>query len=159
MSRSPLEKERSVVIKELEGKDEENEEDSDKEYEEEELEEQIFAYSEVDTEKLAEKDEVYGRWNYNSGTVKDIRSNKKKNQDYKLWSLNYLNLEEDTPISDLFDYYYENEIQTHEEYKIGSLDNVQQSKLKLLLNEYKDIYAQSLNELDLLAAHGRLLWY
>ncbi|CAG8795970.1 12109_t:CDS:2, partial [Gigaspora margarita] len=81
--------------------------------------------------------------------VKDIRSNNERKQGQEVWSMDYLSFssEEYTPISDLFDYYYENEVQANEEYRIGSLDKTQQCKLELLLNEYKDICARSLSKL------------
>ncbi|CAG8742926.1 6069_t:CDS:1, partial [Gigaspora rosea] len=52
------------------------------------------------------------------------------------------------PVSDLFDYYYEHdESLTEKKYQIGDLDEVQKNRLQIILNEYKDIYARSLNDL------------
>ncbi|CAG8476735.1 29487_t:CDS:2 [Gigaspora margarita] len=61
----------------------------------------------------------------------------------ELWPVTYLSsgLEEYQPISDLFDYYYEHEVQIGIEYKTGTLDETQQDQIRALLDEYEDLSA------------------
>ncbi|KAF0545904.1 hypothetical protein F8M41_001842 [Gigaspora margarita] len=126
------------MVKELrdDGDDKNKEEE---EYEEEELEEQIFAYSEVEveTKELLDKEEkrnelgkqmdnnskkfVHG--NKRDKLAKDNCGNKEKDKCLILGTVEGLNKENKyQPISDLFDYYYEHESLTEEEYQIGDLD-------------------------------------
>ncbi|KAF0547875.1 hypothetical protein F8M41_000350 [Gigaspora margarita] len=154
----------------LESRDNEkrNDDDSDEEYEEEKLEEQIFAYSEVEVEikdVLEEGENIEGnnrrikeRKDYDIDEITEDNYNKiikgkhfieEGKQNQGLWPVDHLSfsLEEHTSISDLFDYYYENEVQTVEEYKIGNLEKTQRSRLGLLLDEYDNLCARSINEL------------
>ncbi|CAG8599125.1 10420_t:CDS:2, partial [Scutellospora calospora] len=80
--------------------------------------------------------------------IRKIKNNKRL--DVSMWPISCLNTKqgkEYEPVADLFDYYYEDDIQVRIDYQVGDLEKDQKDQLSQLLDKNKDISAQSLSEL------------